>query len=59
MAKRIQFLTYMFCNSEGEIVRVKQETDTELYYYDGCGRWCFVRKEDEGTEFRILTEDDK
>lgn len=59
MAKRIQFLTDMFCNSEGEIVEVAEETDNELYYYDGCGRWSFVFKDEEEVEFRTLPEDDK
>ena len=56
---KIRMLTSSLGNSAGETVKVKEESDGELYYYDGLGRWCYVYKYEEGTSFEYVKEKKK
>lgn len=51
---RMRFLEDMPCNSVGDIVRVVQETFNERYYYDGCHRYCYVYKNEEGILYEYI-----
>ena len=51
---RIEFLTNGFGNSAGDIVKVVEETEGEVYYYDGFRRYCYLNKSEEGTEYRYI-----
>jgi len=45
---RIRFITATYAYSPGETVRVVEETDGEVYFYDHFRRWCYARKDEEG-----------
>jgi hypothetical protein len=47
----IRMLCTMFGNDEGDTVKISSETDEEIYYTDGFGRWCYLLKKDEGKDF--------
>ena len=48
MPKRIRFLENMAYNSSGETVPIVQETEKEVYYNDGCHRYCYLLKSEIG-----------
>ena len=50
----IRFLKDFFCNSEGEKAKIQHETDKEIYYNDGCGRYCWVEKSAVGIDFEYV-----
>ena len=45
---RIKFLESTFGNSVGDTVRIAEETENEVYYFDSFSRWCYVPKSEEG-----------
>lgn len=53
---RIEFLknTEGFTNYAGNIVKVVQETETEVYYYDSFRRYCYLPKSEEGVSYRYI-----
>lgn len=53
---RIEFLknTTGFTNYAGNIVKVVQETDTEVYYFDSFKRYCYLPKSEEGVSYRYI-----
>jgi len=51
---RIEFLESTFGNDVGDIVKVVQEDEKEIDYYDGYRRWCYVLKSEEGTTYRYI-----
>ena len=53
---KIQFLENSFGNDAGDIVRIVQEDDACVYYYDSFRRWCVLFKEEEGKLFRYVEE---
>jgi uncharacterized protein YaaW (UPF0174 family) len=55
--KRIIFLKSMAYNAVGDIVRVIEETDNALYYYDDCHRWCYQDKNKEKIDWKYYDED--
>jgi hypothetical protein len=52
--KMVRFLKDMPCNSADEIVPIIEETEGEVYYNDGCHRWCCLYKKDEGIDFEYV-----
>ena len=58
MAKTILFLKSGFGNGVGDVVRVVQEDDKRLYFYDGLHRYCYVFRDDEGVEWRWISHEE-
>lgn len=50
---RIEFLKSGFGNDVGDTAKIVDETDGELYYYDGFRRYCYVNKSEEGISYRM------
>ena len=53
--KNILFLIDTFGNDADDIVSILEETDTDYYYEDGLGRYCYLSKEEEDKTFSIFT----
>ena len=51
---KIKFVRDTFGNDKGDIVRVKKETEKEVYYYDSFGRWCYLLKSEEGAVYLYI-----
>ena len=51
---RIEFLIDTLGNGIGDIVKVSEETDGEVYYNDGLRRWCYFNKTEEGAAYRYI-----
>jgi len=51
---KIEFLTSSFGNSAGDIAKVVNETDGEVYYYDSFRRYCYMNKSEEGILYRYI-----
>lgn len=56
---RIEFLENTFGNSKGDVVKVIQENDTEINYYDGFRRWCYVLKSEAGELYRYIPKGER
>ena len=56
---RIEFLENTFGNDIGDRLRVVLETNTEIYYYDGFGRYCYLEKSEEGIAYKVLPKKEK
>ena len=54
---KIKFLMNMLNNDLDEEVKVVKQTDNEIYYIDGLGRWCYLLKSEEGISFEYLEEE--
>jgi hypothetical protein len=54
LPKKIRFLRDMSYNSIGEVVPIVLEDEDNVYYYDSCHRYCYLRKSDEGLDFKYL-----
>lgn len=39
---------------DGEIFRVVEETEGEVYFYDEDHRWCYFNKSEEGIYYRYF-----
>jgi DNA-directed RNA polymerase subunit RPC12/RpoP len=52
--RKIRFLESTAWNDAGDETTVIEETDGEIYYYDGCKRWCYLEKSLEGKTFKFL-----
>ena len=53
---RIKFLESTLGNSIGETVRVVEETENEVYYFDGLRRYCYFLKSEEGTAYLYILD---
>ena len=51
---QIEFLKSTFGNDAGDSVRVVEETDEEVYYYDSFRRYCYLNKSEEGVTYRCI-----
>jgi hypothetical protein len=54
LPKMIKLLTNMAYNSEGDIIPIVQECEENIYYNDGCHRYCYLSKKDEGIHFEYI-----
>lgn len=51
---RIEFLVSTYGNDKGDVVKVQDETEGEIYYYDGFRRYCYLYKEADKEDFRYI-----
>lgn len=56
---RIEFLQSSFGNDVGDIVKVIEETDTEVYYNDSFHRYCYMNKSEEGVNYRYIPKGER
>lgn len=54
---KIRLLDSSFGNDSGDIVEIDQETEGELYYYDGFNRYVYVYKYEEGIGYEVLEDE--
>jgi hypothetical protein len=55
---KIRLLKNMAFNSEGEILSIKTtDSKNNLYYYDGCHRWCYQSGDKEGIDWERVEKD--
>ena len=53
--RKIRFLYAPLTNwPSGDTVEIENETETEIYYFDGFHRYCYVLKSDEGSVFQYV-----
>lgn len=52
--QRIRFLKNIGFSSSGYETTPVQDDDTNLYYYDEAGRYCYLPKESEGIDFKYI-----
>lgn len=55
---KVKLLKSTAYNDSGDILKVKEETDGEIYYYDSCKRWCYLYKSEEGTVYERLEDNE-
>ena len=45
---KVKLLISTAYNDSGDILKIKlEDKNGDIYYYDGCDRWCYLEKEEE------------